>query len=120
MIQRIFMYMLIALIALQSVDAIADAAKFHQPNSEYAEADYFPNKIFKSNVDDSAQNPKQGNEQDHEQDADHCCSCHGVTASLLLRDELFLFALNLENEKISYHLFYHSLLITPDLRPPIV
>ncbi len=117
MIQRILMYMLVILIALQSIDAIADAAKFHQPNSEYAEADYFPNKTFKSNLMNSDTSTSDRNT---ELDADHCCSCHGVTASILLRDELLLPVLYIRNEKISYHFLYHSLLISPDLRPPIV
>ena len=115
MIQKYMLYILIALTFIQSMDAIADAAKFHQPNSEYAEADYFPNKIFKSEPSDSDENGPRTNN-----DADHCCSCHGITNMLVLSNELFLKTSLLQNEIASFTIPYLSHLITPDIRPPIV
>tara|TARA_R110001592_G_scaffold262657_1_gene528002 strand:+ start:10435 stop:10806 length:372 start_codon:yes stop_codon:yes gene_type:complete len=123
MIQKYLLYILITLTFIQSTDAIADAAKFHQPNSEYTEADYFPSyspnyfsgTVFKSASSDiNTNDPKQNN------DADHCCSCHGITTALLLSNELFFKAGVLPNEIAEFSNRYLSKLITPDIRPPIV
>ena len=115
MTQKYLLYILVILTFLQSVDAVADAAKFHQPNSEYAEADYFPNKIFTSETSDLEDNNSGQNS-----DVDHCCSCHGVTSMLFLSKELFSYAAVLQNEITSFNTYYLSHLISPDIRPPIV
>jgi hypothetical protein len=41
MFNRVLLSILIVLIAVQSIDAMADAVKFHQPNTEFTEADFF-------------------------------------------------------------------------------
>lgn len=115
MTQKYLLYILVILTFLQSVDAVADAAKFHQPNSEYAEADYFPNKIFTSETSVLENNNSRKNS-----DVDHCCSCHGVTSMLFLSKELFSYVTVLQNEITSFNTYYLSHLISPDIRPPIV
>ena len=106
--------MLIALIALQSVDAMADAAKYHQPNSQYAEADYFVNIIATANLADFSNNSTQNN------DADHCCACHAPTSMQPLSHELFFTSHLRQTNITNTGICYLSQLISPDLRPPII
>lgn len=114
MMQRCLLYILMVLTFIQSTDAIADAAKYHQPNSEYAETDYFPNQLFKSSsLDIDNNSSREGNE------VDHCCSCHGITNILFLSNELVLNDTFLQNEITNSNVRYLSHLITPDIRPPI-
>ena len=115
MVQKLSLYILIVLTFIQSTDAIADAKKIHQPNSEYSEADYFPNSVFKFDSSDLNTNtPKQIN------NTDHCCSCHGITTMLILSNELFFKASISQNDITDCINLYLSQLITPDIRPPIV
>jgi len=120
MIQKYLLCILIALTFIQSIDAVADAAKFHQPNSEYAEADYFPNKVWLDSSHNSESPDLDENSPKQNNDVDHCCSCHGVTTMLFLSNELFLKTNLLQNEIANFAIRYLSHLITPDIRPPIV
>jgi len=113
MLAKYFLYALIALVALQSIDAMADAVKFHQPNSPYTEADYFPN-------NNHADSMTTTNSQDFSKEIDdHCCYCHGVNCTSLIENNYFLHALNIKEELITYQKTYRQAIISPDRKPPI-
>jgi len=115
MLVKYFLYTLIALIALQSVDAIADAVKYHQPNTPYTEADYFPNSSHADLTNTST------NSQDSTQKIEHhCCYCHGASATVLFESNYNFHVMNLKGELDIYQKTYHQEIISPDLRPPIV
>ena len=104
--KQFLLLMLITLLTLQSVDAVADAVKFHQPNTAYTEADYYPlnsTAITDSNIETD----------------DHCCYCHGISSALFIDASLGFCAIKTTDQLINYQVFYNSYLITPDLRPPI-
>jgi len=100
---------------VQSIDAMADAVKFHQPNTPYSEADYFSS--------ESKSNQQQNSDVlvDNEQVIDdHCCYCHGVSHGVFTDNSRSFNAIRaIENIK-SNPLAYLSQLITTDLRTPIV
>jgi hypothetical protein len=117
------MYLLVALIALQSVDAIADAAKFHQPNTEFTEADYFYNKITTTEHNPTSVNnaiDTQIGEQTSQESDDHCCYCHGVSCIDLTNNSLVFYALYGKEQSFFFKHKYISTHLSPDLRPPIV
>lgn len=122
MLQRILMYLLIALIALQSVDAIADAAKFHQPNTEFTETDYFYNKITTEHKPTAVNyvSNTQTNEQTNQESDDHCCYCHGVSCADLTNNSLVFYTLYGKEQNFFFKHKYISTHLSPDLRPPIV
>ncbi len=105
--------MLITLLTLQSVDAVADAVKFHQPNTEFTEADYYPLLTItdKATDNDNTSIQKKLN--------DHCCYCHGISSALFIDASLGFFAIKTNDKLTNYQVLYSSHLITPDLRPPI-
>jgi len=126
MFKKYLLCVLIALIALQSVDAIADAAKFHQAGAEYAESDYFSKKLLKNeqqtanqaiNKVTSAVYLKDTNHEDT--DADHCCYCHGISNVLFSGITLQIKSFCAETKINNANPRYISQLISPDLRPPI-
>ena len=114
--QRILLFMLISLLTLQSVDAVADAIKFHQPNTSYTETDYYPLNTVADTNTVTNDNSKNINNKIN----DHCCYCHGISSALFIDTSLGFFAINTSDQLINYHVIYNSYLITPDLRPPIV
>lgn len=117
MIQKTLLFILIALIAVQSVDAMADAVKFHQPNSAFSETDYFP--VNKSNI--AQQNDLQQDDNPSTQvDSDHCCYCHGINGADLTDNSLSFFAVNAKEPTLFFHNKYCSTHLSTDLRPPIV
>ena len=114
MFNKILLFILIALIAVQSVDAMADAVKFHQPNTEYTEADYFPNTLDLTNKD------IQTSKQTSQENDDHCCYCHGVNFADLTDNSLVFYTLHSKEQSPFFHNGYRSTNVSPDLRPPII
>jgi hypothetical protein len=113
MFNKVLLLILIALITVQSVDAMADAVKFHQPNSPYTESDYF-------HSNQSADLQEQSKKTTEQISDNHCCYCHGVSSGIFSNNSLAFDAIPADNTLSNYQLNYSSLLITPDLRPPIV
>ncbi len=117
MLKKYLLYMLIALVALQSIDAMADAVKFHQPNSEFTELDYFSDNYL---VSGSSEKSSLISENDTlSDDADHCCYCHGISNMLFTSEIFHTEAISLTNKINSLNQDYLSQLVSPDLRPPI-
>ncbi len=137
LIVRIFCcYIVIILIALQSVSAIAAVNVDHQDNYQNS---------HQKNMAHSHQGDRQSNHQDSDHhseqellalqlqsldgenahsDADHpdCHSNHCHHSNLIYLDLSSLVSLlnTIENQAISTAVAFHSLPISPDLRPPIV
>lgn len=109
--------MLVALIALQSVVAIADAHQPHQAGVEHLE---FNHDDDKNTVDNSQHLKKVASSPSIDQyDCHHCCHCHGVVHFFLATPSLGFDASLLVQELTGYWAQYPSILISPDLRPPI-
>jgi len=115
MLNKILLFILIALVAVQSVDAMADAVKFHQPNTAFSEADYFPVNTYMA---DNKASPAQNNKQ--VVDDDHCCYCHGVNCADLIDNSLAFYALHSKERSLFFNNDYRSTNLSPDLRPPII
>jgi cytochrome c553 len=123
MIKTYLLYIIIALTALQSVDAVADAAKYHQPNSEFTEVDFFTSQSFTNQLSNKNTDEQASQSSDSSQTTssiDHCCYCHGISTMLPTGDMLPFGAITCAEAIHSSRPNYLSLLITPDLRPPIV
>lgn len=117
MVNKVLLFILIALIAVQSVDAVADAVKFHQPDTPYSEADYFVSPNIDQIIDTLATNNQSSTD---ESTLDHCCYCHGVSSGVFTDHSLAFTAISGEANLTRSQLSYISQLISPDLRPPIV
>lgn len=114
------LYMLLALIAVQSTVAVADSHQSHQTGAEHIEFEH------EHNNDNQSTQIKQLSGIDTDTltniqfDCHHCCHCHGV-AQFEIANSINNIYLNTDNYKVLENFFkYKSLLISPDLRPPIV
>jgi len=114
MIKSYLLYIIIALTTLQSVDAVADAVKYHQPNSAFTEVDFFTNQSFAnqlSNQDADQQTSHKNEDSPSSPAIDHCCYCHGISTMLPTGDMLPFGAITCTEAIHSSRLNYLSLLI---------
>ena len=128
MIRKWVSYLLILLIALQSVAAIADAHQLHQAGSEHL--------TFEHPHDANTQNQPAPEQDEHDfrqqqlesltdnsssqYDCHHCCHCHGSSQIFIDPSNATLMPLSLGNCSAALNISYLSNLLSPDLRPPIV
>ena len=111
--------LLAALIALQSVAAMADAHRFHQSGTEHLTFNHEHELAA-----DSAKkiSMKAANVADPEssalQDCHHCCHCHG-TAQFLDGSLDNWIITTLGKGHSNYHFIYNFLAAAPDNPPPI-
>ena len=118
MLRTLLSYLLVTLIAMQSVIAMADVQQLDQPKVQHLA---FADIHASDSVDDELNQKNRARSATAEQsDYHHCCHCHGVA-------QLFLSTCNVKVDiaplvlKLPEHPFaYRSTLIFPDLRPPIV
>lgn len=116
MIHRFFTFLMITLIAMQSVIAMADIHQVHnsnlthQTNNDHQiQADIEPIMF----VD---QQPTNSNPYQH-LDCDHCC--HGACHFFIGVNQESISNLKIHNDATSYQAVYHSLVLSPDNPPPI-
>jgi hypothetical protein len=111
--------MLVALIAMQSVVAIADAHQSHQKGTEHLEFEHEHEHDsvhaidHASVIENSAPSPNQ-------YDCHHCCHCHGMSFFAVPASANGLDVGSFDDHLVMLPLFYHFHLVSPDIRPPIV
>jgi len=110
-------YMLVALIATQSVIAIADVHQSHQEGTQHLEFQHEHDSIramdYQLDQNTSTSSPDN-------YDCHHCCHCHGMSFFIVTANASGLNIDTSANPRLVFHLFYRSNLISPDIRPPIV
>ncbi|WP_142940901.1 hypothetical protein [Aliikangiella marina] len=118
MIKRLLLIVMIALIALQSVNASIDTHQLHQTGQEHLsfEHDHEIGSIALS--DDDLKSPE--NFENSPFDCHHCCHCHG-TSNLYLAGLASETILSFRSDLIfEYQLNLPSIFLFPALRPPIL
>lgn len=118
MIRRAISYLLITLIALQSVVAMADAHRLHQTGTEHLE---FEHSHQPGDTESDKQLSKQASEKSGQPlyDCHHCCHCHGHGSMVLAVAASQLTALFSGHQKVPYRANL-TMGIPPTLfRPPI-
>ena len=118
MIRRWLSYLLIVLIAMQSVVAIADEHKSHQEGIQHLE---FVHEFDSARTIDDELDQNGGASLPDQYDSHHCCHCHVSGMSLLATSAD---ANGLDVGISVDHLlmrppFYRSNSASPDIRPPI-
>lgn len=117
MIQKWLTYMLVALIAMQSVVAIADAHQSHQEGTQHLEFEHEHDSTPVVNNQDNQQTSTPSLSQ---YDCHHCCHCHGLSLFALTASSNGLDIGKSTDHLFVTHLLYRSYLVSPDIRPPIV
>lgn len=118
MLRQYLAFLLTALIALQSVAAVADAHQFHQSGTEHLTFDH-----DHSQLTDKLQ-PKRQSKIDNPDvstnlDCHHCCHCHGHGSVALTGAASHLVALFSGKGQADYQASFTSLIPTSLFRPPI-
>ncbi|AFU97796.1 hypothetical protein [Simiduia agarivorans] len=117
MIRHAITYLMIALLAVQSVVASADAHQLHQSGTEHLTFDHEQEPTHNPETDQEIKSSATLGSISF--DCHHCCHCHGHGAMIFAESELHLVALFLGNGPVSYNAIY-TLGIPPSLyRPPI-
>lgn len=118
MIRHCLNCLLAALIALQSVVAMADAHRFHQSGTEHLDFNHKHELAEAASFSDTELNAADPVPSDT-LDCHHCCHCHGMAHFFLGGSQNSLFAITLGNEVPDYRFAYHSYIGSPDTPPPI-
>ena len=118
MIRRAISYLLITLIALQSVVAMADAHQLHQTGTEHLE---FEHSHQPGDTESDKQLSKQASEKSGQPlyDCHHCCHCHGHGSVVLIGATSHLADLFSENGQADYQANLTSGIPPSLFRPPI-
>lgn len=110
MVRKWLSYILVMLIALQSVVAVADAHQAHQSAMEHLEFEH------EHDVNADIEAPVSDLAQD---DCHHCCHCHGVEHLYIVGSGADFSGKSL-HRLIAHGPRYYSKYSSPDIRPPIV
>lgn len=119
MVRKCLSYLLIAMIALQSVGAIvADDHQPHQDDNQHLEFDH---EHPSNTVNETANTTEESTSYPGiEFDCHHCCHCHNLSHfAVLPRDDSSNLAL-LYPMSDEFYTQYISNWYSPELRPPIV
>lgn len=108
--------MLVALIAMQSVVAIADEHQTHQKGTQHLE---FEHEHDSTRVADLQADKKNSGPSLDQYDCHHCCHCHGMSCFAVTASANGLDVGIFVDHLSMLPLFYHSNLVSPDIRPPI-
>jgi hypothetical protein len=118
MIRQYLTYLLTALIALQSVAAVADVHQFHQSGTEHLAFEHEHDLADTESHKFSDETPTNS-ESTNPFDCHHCCHCHGMAHFYLGAIQESLME-NKRTEQISNYWFvYLSHQSSPDTPPPI-
>ncbi|MCG8312675.1 MAG: hypothetical protein MI976_05615 [Pseudomonadales bacterium] len=117
MMRQYIAYILVALLAMQSIVALADAHQYHQTGSEHI--------VFDKHYEISGSEPNliQTNIVDYTQentmDCQHCCHCHGSTGIFISDSQTSFLYSSLTQIAPEYHSNYRSETASPETPPPI-
>lgn len=116
MIRRFLTFLMITLVAMQSVIAMADIHQVHNSNLTHQTSN---NHLVQADIESivfADQQPTDSNSYQH-LDCNHCC--HGACHFFIGVNQEPIASLNPHNDTTSYQAVYHSLVLTPDNPPPI-
>ena len=113
--------LLAALIALQSVAAMADAHRFHQSGTEHLNFDHEHDSAPADSAKKTSMEATKAADPASSvlQDCHHCCHCHGMTCLYLGGQPDNLELTTLGKGSSDYRFIYHSFAGAPDNPPPI-
>lgn len=119
MIRHAITYLMIALIAVQSVVAVADAHQLHQSGTEHL--------TFDHEHDQPTHTPQVEQETKTNAtlgstslDCHHCCHCHGMAHFFLGSGSDSMPEVDLDSTLSGYQFHYSSYQSSPDNPPPII
>ncbi|MAM87201.1 MAG: hypothetical protein CME36_07820 [unclassified Hahellaceae] len=117
-IRRFVSFFLAALIALQSVLAIADVHKAHQSGANHLKFEHEHKVNNQPQLADAvSQNLEIGAVS--QLDCHHCCHCHGSSPMFLADEQLTSDLVYLRGELLEYRVDYRSHIAFHDNPPPI-
>ncbi len=116
-IRNALSYLLIALIALQSVVVIADVHQSHQSGTQHLEFEHDHDSDFAGK---KIQYEAEVNSSADQYDCHHCCHCHAIAHLFLTAGHGIVDISSFGQELPEYSLTYISNLLLPAFRPPIV
>ena len=118
MINRAITYIVVVLIAMQSVVAVADIHQYHQTGSEHLTFEHSHEHNESSSL--SAQTVASIDITDSSVfDCHHCCHCHGVIHLFLGSGQNSSLSIKIAAEFFDYQISYSSFRTPPDNPPPI-
>lgn len=118
MFREYLAYLLSALIAMQSVIAMADTHQAHQSSVEHLTFDYDGSRLSE-NIPPGSTDDAKNYRGSVNTDCQHCCHCHGMGQFFLASTFISHTDIDL-TENLSDYLFqYSSLRDSPDNPPPI-
>ena len=119
MLRKFLSYMLVTLIAMQSLLAIADVHQDHQTGTEHL---VFEQDHQHEHTADLLMEFEDQTDSSSPEDSDchHCCHCHGMSGPFLGANKSELNLLHSRQQLSKNNLAYLSNLLLPALRPPIV
>ena len=118
MVHRFLTFLMITLIAMQSVIAMADIHQVHNSNPTHQTSN---DHLIQADTESIVFADQQFTDSNPNQplDCDHCCHCHGACHFFIGVNQEPIASLKPHNDATSYQAVYHSLVLTPDNPPPI-
>jgi len=113
-----FAYILMLLVALQSVAGVWDSHQFHQSGSEHLTFEHSHEQSNNSSPDELKVTSNLQAKLD-KFDCHHCCHCHGVAQVYLPNVNENLFSSSSRDKKFGYRNTYLSITPSQDNPPPI-
>jgi len=118
MIKRWTLFLLTALIALQSVSAVIDSHQLHQSGEEHLSFEHDHDKPTTDQIPDSK--PMIKSLENSPYDCHHCCHCHGTSTLYVSGFNCNFQLVVYEKKTFEYLLNLPSTILFPAFRPPIV
>lgn len=118
MVHKWLSYLLITLIALQSVAAIADTHQAHQTGTVHIEFEHEHDSLTPDRKRMFAE--ETGVPSIVKFDCHHCCHCHNIAQFIIGNSNEYPGMSQFGLGTPEYRFPYISHLISPDLRPPII
>ena len=119
MLYKALAYIMILLIAVQSVVAVVDSHQLHQSGSEHLSFEHSHDQAGNKSTPDKSRIQALQQSVLNNFDCHHCCHCHGVAQLFLptVNDNSLL--AHLGKEVVGYLNIYLSFRGSPDNPPPI-
>lgn len=119
MIRHAITYLIIALIAMQSVVAVADAHQLHQSGTEHLTFDHEHDQPT-VNYQAEQEIKTSATMGSTSLDCHHCCHCHGMAHFFLASGSDYMPEVDLDSTLSGYQFHYSSYQSSPDNPPPII
>lgn len=120
MIRYAITYLMIALIAGQSVVAVADVHQLHQSGTEHLTFDHEHDQPTYNTPRAEQEIKKNATSGSTSLDCHHCCHCHGMANFFLGSGSDSMPDVDLDSPLSGYQFHYTSYQSSPDNPPPII